>query len=98
MLVSKFRLFEQPMGCKVETAESIIKAACVLHNFIRIREGILFIPSHPTSINTMRIEYQEGPQHIQAIRPTRITENNRDFLCGYFVSDEGQVPWQEQFS
>lgn len=34
MLVSKFRLFEGPICCKEETINSVIKAACVLHNFI----------------------------------------------------------------
>ncbi|CAI6355220.1 unnamed protein product [Macrosiphum euphorbiae] len=94
MLVSKFRLFEQPIGCKVETAEALIKAACVLHNFIRIREGVFSTPSHPSTINSM------GYQNIedQGIRPTRAAESNRDFLCDYFVSDEGKVPWQDNFS
>lgn len=98
MLVSKFRLFEQPIGCKIKTAESLIKAACVLHNFIRIEEGIFSTPSYPTAINSMGIEYEHERQNIQVIRPSRSAENNRHFLCEYFVSGEGQVPWQEQFS
>jgi len=40
MFVSKFKLFEQSIGCKAETAEALIKAACVLHNFICIKEGV----------------------------------------------------------
>jgi len=94
MLVSKFRLFEQPIGCKVETAESLIKAACVLHNFIHIKENVFSTPSHPSTINSM------GHQKIQdqGIRPTRAAESNRDFLCEYFVSNEGKVPWQNNFS
>lgn len=40
ILVSKFRLFEGPICCKKETINFIIKAACVLHNFIRIKQGI----------------------------------------------------------
>ncbi|XP_022165851.1 uncharacterized protein LOC111030591 [Myzus persicae] len=94
MLVSKFRLFEQPIGCKVETAEALIKAAGVLHNFIRIKEGVFSTPSHPSTINSM------GYQNIedQGIRPTRAAESNRDFLCDYFVSNEGKVPWQDNFS
>lgn len=35
--------------------------------------------------------------HNQGIRPTRAAECYRDLLCEYFVSDEGQVPWQENF-
>jgi len=93
MLVSKFRLFEQPIGCKIETAESLIKAACVLHNFVRMREGIFSTPSHPSSIDAMAYQNIDN----QGIRPTRAAEFNRDLLCEYFVSDEGQAPWQENF-
>jgi len=68
MLVSKFRLFEQPMGCKIATAESLINYARVLHNFIRVREGIF---STSSTVNSM------GYQNIQVqgltIRATRNT-------------------------
>lgn len=58
-----------------------------------MREGIFSTPSHPSSIDAM------GYQNIdnQGIRPTRAAECNRDLLCEYFVSDEGQVPFQENF-
>lgn len=94
MLVSKFRLLEQPMRCKIETAESLIKAACVLHNFVRMREGIFSTPSHPSTIDAMG--YQNI--HNQGIQPAETAECYRDLLCEYFLSDEGQVPWQENFS
>jgi len=51
MLVSKFRLFEGPICCKEETINNIIKAACVLHNYIRIKQGIF---SHPKIFNTQQ--------------------------------------------
>lgn len=44
MVVSKFRLFEGSICCNEETVNFIIKAAYVLHNFIRIKQGIF---THP---------------------------------------------------
>jgi hypothetical protein len=41
MLTSKFLVFEGPIACKEDYAVAIVKAACVLHNFIRILEGNL---------------------------------------------------------
>lgn len=98
MLVSKFRVFEQPLACKIKTCESVIKAACVLHNFIRMREGIFSTPSHPQSIDSMGVQNNQELPLIQVARPTRDAENNRELLCNYFISNEGQVPWQENFS
>lgn len=39
MLSSKFRVFEVPMACDEKFVIAVVKAACVLHNFIRLREG-----------------------------------------------------------
>jgi len=98
MLVSKFRVFEQPLACKIKTCESVIKAACVLHNFIRMREGTFSTPSHPQSIDSMGVQNNQELPLIQVARPTRVAENNRELLCNYFISNEGQVPWQDNFS
>lgn len=75
----------------------MIKASCVLHNFIRIREGVFSTPSHPSTVNSM------GYQNVQeqgaaTIRGTRAAETHRDILCSYFVSNEGQGPWKDNFS
>jgi len=56
--------------------------------------SIFSTPPHPSNIDAM------GYQNIDnqmGIRPTRAAECNQDLLCEYFVSDEGQVPWQENF-
>ena len=39
ILVSKWRIFRQPIIAKVETVDAIVKASCVLHNFLRRRDG-----------------------------------------------------------
>lgn len=44
MLVSKFQIFQRSILCQEKTAISVIKAACVLHNFIKIIEGKFSIP------------------------------------------------------
>ncbi|KAJ8931376.1 hypothetical protein NQ314_015721 [Rhamnusium bicolor] len=40
MLCSKFRVFHTPIACNVDKAENIVKATCVLHNFIRKHDGV----------------------------------------------------------
>ena len=39
ILVTKWRIFRQPIIADVETVDAIIKATCVLHNFLRRRDG-----------------------------------------------------------
>jgi hypothetical protein len=93
MLTSIFRVFEQPVCCKPDTVDIIIKAACVLHNFIRIWEGhysssSVNLPHHSAS-------RQSWTQlQVSTRRPTRGTTELLDTLCNYLDSPQGEVPWQ----
>lgn len=39
ILSNKWRIFHQPLNLKLHLAQNIIKACCILHNFVRIRDG-----------------------------------------------------------
>ena len=39
ILVTKWRIFRQPIIGDVETVDAVVKAATVLHNFLRRRDG-----------------------------------------------------------
>lgn len=96
MLVSKFRVFETPISCSVTKVIRIVKAACVLHNFIKINEkGNPNFSAENTSTENMStlnrfIHQNQGRPSDQAIR-------NRDYLCEYFVKPYGSVPWQNNY-
>jgi hypothetical protein len=51
MLISKFCVLETSISVKDDYADDIVKAACVLHDFARIREGVF---STPQGFNRMR--------------------------------------------
>lgn len=92
MLVSKFRLFEGPICCKEETINCIIKTACVLHNFIRIKQGIF---THPKQFEKQQENSQiSNTQVQQIIRPLSEAQQNREKLCDYFMSPAGSIPYQ----
>lgn len=44
MLASKFEIFQRPIMCHEDTAIKVIKAACILHNFIKMVEGHFSVP------------------------------------------------------
>lgn len=42
ILVNKWRIFHRPIDLHIDFTETVIKAACVLHNFVRTRDGVKF--------------------------------------------------------
>lgn len=40
ILANKWRIFHRPIDVDIDFANNIIKAACVLHNFVRRRDGM----------------------------------------------------------
>ncbi|KAJ8882604.1 hypothetical protein PR048_014415 [Dryococelus australis] len=93
MLTSKFRVFDGPVACNEDCTVAIVKAACVLHNFIRFLEGKFQEPSNfvqtngavPTMPDGNRLE--EIPTQSQAVRM-----QNR--LGNYFLRQEGTIATQ----
>lgn len=95
MLVSKFRVFETPIACGEECVDNIIKAACVLHNFIRTKEGRL---TGPALVHDEDRLQENQITHFQFV-PSEINENSsaitlRDYLADYFLNPEAAIPWQ----
>lgn len=93
MLVSKFRLFEGPICCKEETINNIIKAACVLYNYIRIKQGIF---SHPKIFDTQQENRQVQAQqnYERQVRSLSEAQQNRERLCEYFMTPASSIPYQ----
>ncbi|GJQ83457.1 hypothetical protein Trydic_g8583 [Trypoxylus dichotomus] len=95
ILVSKFRVFEGPICCEEETVKKIVKAACALHNFIRIREGKFTNPMHfeENILNHPQInEVQDG------YRETTLAMKLRSSLAKYFMTPEESIPIQSKYA
>lgn len=88
ILCSKFRVFYSPIACNVDKAENIVKAACVLHNFIRKHDGVLI-----SSDTSLQLPQNLNPSQLCG-RPTAAALQLRDRLCQYFVKPEVALPWQ----
>lgn len=43
ILTQKWRIFLRPVENDVQTTEHVVKAACCLHNFIKIKQGITVV-------------------------------------------------------
>ncbi|KAH9632031.1 hypothetical protein HF086_007420 [Spodoptera exigua] len=93
ILSNKFKIFNRPINVNVDFATNIVRACCVLHNFIRKRDGYQF--DHTLSI----IGFQDSPasDNLHLIRRRRSELSGtaiRNIYTDYFTS-EGSVPWQD---
>ncbi|XP_063812585.1 uncharacterized protein LOC135050225 isoform X2 [Pseudophryne corroboree] len=87
ILANKWRVFYAPIQLESNFVEGIIKAACVLHNLVLSRDGFVFDhilsnPLHDVSWSTVR-----GPVSGMLVRNS---------FASYFVSPEGEIPWQNE--
>ncbi|XP_026819148.1 protein ALP1-like [Rhopalosiphum maidis] len=86
ILSNKWRIFHRPMNVTTELAVDITKACCVLHNYVREKNGINFQ-------DTLSIDGFEDVNTTYADRGTRSASDMRNTFADYF-STVGAVPWQ----
>ena len=87
ILSNKWRIFH--FECRHIAAEDIVKAACVLHNHVRSKDGYEFD-------DTLTIEGVTPLRHSHAMssRGSRDALSIREKFADYFMTPEGSLPWQ----
>lgn len=84
-MADKWQIFHRAINVKFDLASSIIKTCCVLHNYVRERDGYKFE-------DTLCIPGFEDVQNgIQ--RATRRGVSYRDVFADYFTTED-QLSWQ----
>jgi hypothetical protein len=87
ILSNKWRIFHSSIIIHPQSAKHIIKAACVLHNFVRRRDGYQFE-------DTIRCDMEEFDE-VQAVGGRSSGISVRDSFVQYF-NGPGAVPWQNR--
>lgn len=97
MASQKFQVLLSAIRCKrVKTVNSIVRAICILHNYIRKREGVPF-EQHFKTNDEETVKARNAPRlQVQQIE---INENSnaqtlRDYLSNYFIRPEIALTWQ----
>lgn len=86
LLCSKWRIFHRPIDVHPEFCDYIVKASCVLHNFVRKRDGIRYEDTlHGCPLDTI-----ERVGTRSNVTGTSV----RDYFARYFTSPQGCVSWQ----
>jgi len=86
ILANKWRIFHRPIDIKPDFCDNIIKACCVLHNYVRKNDGI-------QCDDTL---YECPPESVEPVR-TRGSLTGmavRQYFAKYFTSPQGSVPCQ----
>lgn len=73
ILSNKWRIFHRTLNVKLDLAQIIIKACCILHNFVRVRDGYRRYRYDDTLIvqgleNIENINVTRGSQTAQTVR------------------------------
>ena len=89
ILSNKWRIFHRPINVEVDFAIEIVKACCILHNFVRKRDGY----SIEDALEIHDGGLEDVPRHNN-LRSTSTGKEVRDAFKNYFMSDVGSVPWQ----
>jgi hypothetical protein len=87
ILANKWRILHRPLDVDIEFAIDIVKACCLLHNFVRKRDGYQFEDAitTPDLQDFDRDNMNRGNHRALTVR---------DNFANYFVSEEGELPWQ----
>ena len=104
ILANRFRIFLSAINLQPEKVVVIVKAACVLHNFLQskgdnryIEAGLLdseCTDTHSLIPGSWRANCLESVRHTKVSNPAVEAKTQRDHLCEYFLSENGSVPWQ----
>lgn len=86
MLASRFRIFQTNIDLRAEKVKTIVKACCVLHNFLIERSDWQILNS----------EKHQNEKYSQTTynHSNANAKNVRKCFAEYFCN-EGKVPWQE---
>lgn len=89
VLARKWYVYHKDFECKIETVDKIIKATCVLHNYL--------IDRQPDYLNSN----ENNKEQILISMGNRIETHYRnegyqvrEMYCSYF-NNQGKVPWQD---
>ncbi|XP_038056501.1 protein ALP1-like [Patiria miniata] len=114
ILAARWRVFRRPIHANIPKVISIVKATCVLHNWLKGAdqrvpgESRHYCPQNFTDAESengttapggWRDEVTEADgmreiQHLGSNNYSLISATIRESFCEYFVSPDGEVPWQ----
>jgi len=85
ILANKWRVFHTPILVEPDFATLIVKTACVLHNFVRRRDGVEYDDMFHCTLESIDLTLRGSTNNARDVR---------DYFATYFDSPEGKLDWQ----
>ncbi len=92
-----FRCLSRKMYCSLDTAESMVKAVCVLHNYLLKQDNLAQDVQHDLYALGKKPHYTGNFKAFAPVQGYHSSQNVRqvcDIFAKYFMSSLGEVPWQ----
>ncbi|KAM4053374.1 uncharacterized protein ACNLHF_006064 isoform 2-T2 [Anomaloglossus baeobatrachus] len=86
IMTSQWRIFHTAIQLDVRTVDTVIKACCVLHNYVRKYSNELVEDTQQALLNPV--------VNVSSGRPNSLGVWVRETFTDYFMSPEGAVHWQ----
>lgn len=94
MMTQKFQVLLTPIRCtNYTTVNNIIKSVCVLHNFIRLRDGAPYSATDNEGTHNQNLDFNIERDEIP-INARSAGSTVRKYLTNYFVLPRAALPWQ----
>jgi len=88
IMCSKWRILHRPLDVKIDFAETIVKAICALHNYVRVRDGFNYEDTlYTPPLSNLSSTYTG--------RHVRDADTIRNKFTNYFTN-EGKLEWQDK--
>ncbi len=97
IMAQRFRCLTRRMVCSVDTAEAVVKAVYILHNFLLKQDDLVQEIQYDLYALRKKPSYTGQFKPFHPLRGYHSSMNVRD-VCNlfttYFMSTLGEVPWQ----
>lgn len=103
LIANRFRILRKPIELGPEKSACVVSAICVLHNFLMSRKSKFYAPGGTFDTDEQEAAWRRvgmpqsnllGLDHGAAHNAGVNAKDVRDEFRDYFVSPEGEVPWQ----
>ena len=85
ILSDKWRIFHRAIGLHPDFAYIVVNACCILHNYVRARDGIRF----EETLHECPLQNIESLVTRSTVRGTEV----REYFTKCFISPQGCLPW-----
>lgn len=98
MMAEKFQVLNSAIRCRTtERVNDIIKSVCILHNFVRKREGVPYTQGKPFDDSETSTNITTPQLRDLTIHDRSTAQEFRNYLANYFLTPRASLPWQWKY-